>query len=193
MRFAGDRMKGGNRPMPQFNENSNGGDFNRQQNFRQGVEAQRQDFRNNQKSMRQDQRSAMKEARAGGASREELKQMRQSHRQERQSSRQGFRENMKRNRTQHRSNMRNDRMLDRHFDSGGPNSIGAAVVTHYKDNKTGKTVRTPSGNYQPKDSNRWTKVESPEIRFGGGGGMPEPDWSKVPQNQNKPYSFGFSM
>jgi len=138
----------------------------RQESYRQRRRDTRQRHQDRQDKTRLDQRNQRKEARAGGASREELQTMRKEHRTQRQDNRNSYRKYRQYDANRHRSNMKNDRMLDRHFNSGEQGGYGASVVTNYRDNKTGKTVRTPSSAYQPKNSKRFTKIEPPQMSGG---------------------------
>ena len=60
---------------------------------------------------------------------------------------------------------RSQKIMDRHFEKQG--DVGAAVMTDYRDKRTGKIISTSSSQYQPKNSKRFQKVE-PTIYNGDG-------------------------
>ena len=60
---------------------------------------------------------------------------------------------------------REQKIMERHFEKQG--DAGAAVMTDYRDKRTGKIITTSSGQYQPKNSKRFQKVE-PTVYYGDG-------------------------
>lgn len=185
MRFAGDKInqQGAEQQQraavePDWSKIPQGGGgtnkpFNRQQNFRQGQKSQRQGFQERRKQDRSMQRQELQNMRESGASRQQMRETRQKFRDTNKANRQGFKQGMQRNRQNHRANMKNDRALNRHFESSG--QPGFSAITEYKDNRTGKIVRTPNSSYAPKNSDRWSKVEPEQMNIihGDGGGAPQ--------------------
>ena len=145
------------------------------QSIRDERREDRQKRRTEMKKHRQTHRASIKSAREKGASKQELNAMRQPYRSERQraqesfkDSRKSFKDRIQNNRQVEKDKRQSDRIMNRHFTKPEEGMGYTQAVTPYKDNKTGKTIFSPSGAYRPKDNkrsqNRFTKIDN-SIQF----------------------------